>query len=63
MSTGFVYYMVKFDYMKDTEKVMTGGLWIVQGYYLAVKHQTPDFAYGEEVHVYGKWSLAWERPY
>ena len=40
---GFGYFMVKFDSVEDREKVMTGGPWMIQGCYLAVKRWTPDF--------------------
>ena len=37
MSAGNGYFMVKFDLLEDKAWVMEGGLWMIQGHYLATK--------------------------
>ena len=43
MGVGNGYFMVKFDLAEDREKVITGGPWMLQNNYIAVKRWTPDF--------------------
>nr|XP_025625511.1 uncharacterized protein LOC112717783 [Arachis hypogaea] len=43
MDVGFGYFMIKCDLIEDREKILLGGLWMIQGYNLAVKPWSPSF--------------------
>ena len=44
MDNGNGYYMVKFDYAADREKVMDGGPWMMFDHYLTVQEWSEEFA-------------------
>ena len=42
MSAGNSYYMLKFDMREDRSKVIEGGPWMINGFYLAMKQWFVD---------------------